>query len=243
MNVTIYPAIDLYEGKVVRLTKGDFAQKTVYSDFPEEMAEKWQKGGAKWIHVVDLEGAKTGILKNLKAVEAMRRKVKCWIQFGGGMRSLEAVEAAIAAGMDRVVIGTKALDGEFFRQALSRFGNRIAVGVDVKDGFVQTQGWLEASSVSLEDGIKMFNDNGVETLIYTDIQRDGMLQGPNLEKLGEVLRLSRSRIILSGGIGSIGDIEKASSINAANLDGIIVGKALYENKFTLEQALKAAGGK
>ncbi len=241
--MTIYPAIDLCEGKAVRLTKGDFAQKTVYSDFPEQIAEAFESAGASWIHVVDLEGAKTGVFKNLKSVAAIRKKVKCKIQFGGGVRSLEAIEAALQAGASRVVLGTKALDGDFFKKALEKRGPQIAVGMDVRDNKVQTQGWLQGSDVNMEDAVKMFNENSVETLIYTDIQRDGMLRGPNFDRLRDLLGMSRSRIILSGGIGEISDIRQTGEIRASNFEGVIVGKALYEKKFTLQDALKAVAAK
>lgn len=237
--MTIYPAIDLCEGKAVRLTKGDFTQKTVYSDFPEQIAEAFEEAGASWIHIVDLEGAKTGVFKNLKSVEAIHKKVKCKIQFGGGVRSLEAIEAALASGASRVVLGTKALDGDFFKKALKKHGPQIAVGIDVRDNKVQTQGWLQGSDVALEDAVKMFNESSVETLIYTDIQRDGMLNGPNFERLRDLLGMSRSRIILSGGIGEISDIRQTGEIRASNFEGVIVGKAIYEKKFTLQDALKA----
>lgn len=239
--MNIYPAIDLYEGQVVRLTKGDFAQKKVYSDNPAETARKFAADGAAWIHMVDLEGAKTGSLKNLPSLKAVRASVSCRLQFGGGMRSLEAIDQAFAAGADRVVLGTKALDGAFFPDVLKRYRSKIAVGIDIKDNQVQTQGWLQASSVSLEDSLKIFNDQGVETLIYTDIQKDGMLQGPNFERLEFILAHSKARIILSGGVGSLADIEKCARIKTPNFEGVIAGKALYEKTMLLADAVRAAG--
>ena len=238
----IYPAIDLYEGKVVRLTRGDFDQKKIYSDFPGDIARHWANDGASWIHIVDLEGAKTGVLKNLKSLKAIRDAVKCRLQFGGGMRSIEAIEQAFQAGADRVVLGTKALDADFFKTILKCFTSKIAVGIDIKDNQVQTQGWLKASSLSLEDALKLFNDHGVETLIYTDIQKDGMLEGPNFERLDFILAHSKAGIILSGGVGDLLDIEKCSRLTARNFDGAIVGKALYEKTMTLKDALQTAEG-
>ncbi len=239
--MNIYPAIDLYEGQVVRLTKGDFAQKTVYSSDPAGTARQWEKAGAQWIHIVDLEGAKTGVLKNIGSLESIRQAVKCRIQFGGGMRSIEAIDHAISAGADRVVLGTKALDPEFFTAVLKRYGSRIAVGIDIKNNQVQTQGWLEESSVSLEQALELFNKQGVETLIYTDIQKDGMLQGPNFERLEFILKHSKSRIILSGGVGNLGDIERCADIKASNFEGVIAGKALYEKTMDLKEAVAKAG--
>ena len=226
--MNLYPAIDLYEGQVVRLTKGDFAQKTVYSDDPASIAQQWEKAGTAWIHIVDLEGAKTGILKNLNSIKAIRNKVKCRLQFGGGMRSVEAIEQALAAGADRVVVGTKALDPVFFKKILKQFASRIAVGIDVKNDIVQTQGWLASSGLTLTKALEIFNGEGVETLIFTDISKDGMLQGPNFEKLESVLQNSKARVILSGGISSIEDIRKCTRIKAKNFEGTIIGKALYE---------------
>ncbi len=239
--MNIYPAIDLYEGQVVRLTKGDFAQKTVYSDSPAGIAKQWESQGAAWIHIVDLEGAKTGVLKNIPSLAAIRKAVKCRLQFGGGMRSMEAIEQALGAGADRVVLGTKALEPAFFESVLKRFGGKIAVGIDIRDNQVQTQGWLTASQVSLEESLKIFDRHGVETLIYTDISKDGMLQGPNFERLGFVLKNSHARIILSGGVGNITDIERCAAITDKNFEGAIVGKALYEKTMDLKQAITKAG--
>lgn len=240
MKMNLYPAIDLYEGQVVRLTKGDFAQKTVYSNDPASKAAEFENAGTPWIHMVDLEGAKTGILKNLKSLAAVRAKVKCKLQFGGGMRSVEAIKQALSAGADRIVVGTKALDPIFFKKILGQFGAKIAVGIDVKDDIVQTQGWLESSGLTLAKALEIFNEEGVETLIFTDISKDGMLQGPNFEKLDWVLKHSKSRVILSGGISTLEDIKKCSQIKAKNFEGPIIGKALYEKQFTLEQAVEIA---
>lgn len=238
--MNLYPAIDLYEGQVVRLTKGDFAQKTVYSNDPGSKASEFEKAGTHWIHIVDLEGAKTGVLKNLKSLETIRAKVKCKLQFGGGMRSVEAIEAALKAGADRVVVGTKALDAAFFSKTLTQFGPKIAVGIDVKDDIVQTKGWVESSGLTLAKALEIFNAEGVETLIFTDISKDGMLQGPNFDKLDWVMARSKSRVILSGGISTLDDIKRCAAIKEKNFEGPIIGKALYEKQFTLEQAVAIA---
>jgi phosphoribosylformimino-5-aminoimidazole carboxamide ribotide isomerase len=238
--MNLYPAIDLYEGQVVRLEKGDFTKLTVYSSQPSEIALQWLKGGATWLHVVDLEGAKTGVIKNLISLTKIRKAVKCHIEFGGGIRTLSDIDKVLAIGVDRVILGTKALDGSFFEQAIARFGSKLAVGLDVRDGFVQTQGWLEQAQATLEGSLKYFNDFPLETIIYTDIKKDGMLAGPNFEQLEKVLCWSKSRIILSGGIATLEDIKRCREIKAKNFEGPIIGKALYEKKFSLEDAVKIA---
>ncbi len=236
--MNLYPAIDMYEGKVVRLVRGDFQNLTVYSSNPAAQASEWENQGASWIHAVDLEGAKTGILKNLPSLLAIRKTVKCRLQFGGGLRSLEQIEQVLNAGIDRAVLGTKALDGHFFEKALQKFGSKLAVGLDVRDGIVQTQGWLEAGGADLKTALKRFNDFPLETIIYTDIQKDGMLKGPDFVGLAEVLKLSRAGIILSGGVSSLYDIIQCSRRSEKNFEGAIIGKALYEKKFQLKDALK-----
>ncbi len=234
----LYPAIDLFEGKVVRLLQGDYQKQTVYSDPPEETASNWEDQGAEWIHVVDLEGAKTGVLKNRECLQKIRRKVKCKIQFGGGIRTLDDAESILKAGIDRVVIGTKSLDRTFLGKGVEKFGKKIAVGLDTQAGTVRMQGWAQDSGLSLEDALRLLNEFCVGTVIYTDIQRDGMLQGPNWTGVKEVLAMTSARIILSGGISSLEDIEKACEIKAPNFEGVIMGKALYEKKFSLKDALE-----
>ncbi len=170
--MNLYPAIDLYDGKVVRLVRGDFQNLTVYSQDPASMAKEWAVQGAAWIHVVDLEGAKTGVLKNLPSLLAIRKAVQCRIQFGGGLRSLEQMEEVLGAGIDRIVLGTKALDETFFQTALQKFKSKIAVGLDTRNGVVQTQGWLESGGADLKAALQRFNDFPLETIIYTDIQKE-----------------------------------------------------------------------
>lgn len=237
--MNIYPAIDLYEGKVVRLSKGDFTKQTVYSDQPAAMATKWENQGAKWLHVVDLEGAKTGEIRNLGMVREIRKKVKCQIQFGGGVRSFSTIEMLLNEGINRVVIGTKALEENFLRQVVSRFGNQIAVGLDVRDGKIQTKGWVESTETTLEFMLKEFDTIQAGTLIYTDIQKDGMMQGPNFTQLSQVLEKTKASVILSGGVGSLSDLSRCSTVAQRNFEGVIIGKALYQEAFTLTAALKA----
>lgn len=239
--MNLYPAIDLYEGQVVRLQKGDYAKKTVYSDNPGAMAKDFETQGAKWLHLVDLEGAKLGQIKNWASLEIIRKNVTCKLEFGGGIRTLDDLKKLDALGINRMILGTKALEKTFLEKALAEFGSKIAVGLDIRNGLVQTQGWLEAEALTLENAVKFLNDLPVETLIYTDIQKDGMLQGPNFEKLEELLQLAKARIILSGGVARIEDIEQCSKIKNARFDGVIIGKALYEKRFTLKDAVKIAG--
>ena len=237
--MNLYPAIDLYDGKVVRLVRGDFQNLTVYSKTPVTIAKEWETQGAAWIHIVDLEGAKTGALKNLPSLLEIRKAVQCKIQFGGGLRSLEQMEEVAQAGIDRIVLGTKALDETFFQTALQKFKSKIAVGLDTRNGIVQTQGWLESGGANLKAALQRFNDFPLETIIYTDIQKDGMLKGPDFEGLTDVLKTSRAKIILSGGVSSLEDIEKCAKITAENFEGAIIGKALYEKRFSLTDAFAA----
>jgi phosphoribosylformimino-5-aminoimidazole carboxamide ribotide isomerase len=238
--MNLYPAIDLYQGKVVRLVRGDFQKETVYSTQPETIAREWQRQGAEWLHVVDLEGAKTGILQNKDTLLKIRKAVKCRIQFGGGLRNLDQIQSVLQEGIERVVLGTKSLDESFLKQVLEKYGRQIAVGLDVHNGFVQMEGWLKASQKTLVSALSFFKHFPIRTMIYTDIQKDGMLQGPDFSGLNEVLEATPARVILSGGIGGLMDIQKAAEIKKNNFEGVIIGKALYEKKFTLEQAVQIA---
>jgi phosphoribosylformimino-5-aminoimidazole carboxamide ribotide isomerase len=235
--MNIYPAIDLYEGKVVRLERGDFQKETVYSLNPEDIACEWENQGAQWIHVVDLEGAKTGVLKNRTAVSKIRKSVRCKIQFGGGLRTLETIREILQEGIERVVLGTKSLDKIFLKKALEKYGNPVAVGIDVRDKVVQMEGWARTSGLSLQTAIQFLNEFSLGTMIYTDIQRDGTLEGPNFAGLKEVLQGTPARVILSGGVGRLEDIQEAAGIAQENFEGVIVGKALYEKRFTLAEAI------
>ena len=234
----IYPAIDLYEGEVVRLTRGDYEQKKIYSKNPPAIALDWERQGAEWIHVVDLEGAKSGVLKNRTALSAIRKSVRCKLQFGGGLRTFEDIRQLLDEGIDRVVLGTKALDRDFFEKIIAKFAAKIAVSMDVRDGRVQTQGWLEEGKQTLDEAIANLNHFPLETLIYTDIERDGMLQGPNLSGLAEVLAWAKSRVILSGGISSLADVVACAKIPNKNFEGAIIGRALYDKKFSLKEAIR-----
>ncbi len=234
----IYPAIDLYQGKAVRLRGGSFEAVTVYSEQPEQMALAWKKAGARWIHVVDLEGAKSGRLVHGEMLRTIRSTVDCKIEFGGGVRTAEDIKALADLGVDRVVLGTRGLDKNFLPEALKKFGARIAVGLDTRQGKVQLEGWLKESGTTLAQALELLEPLAVATLIVTDIETDGMLSGPNFAQLESVLTQTRSRVILSGGISSLEDLRRAAALGQKNFEGVIIGKALYEKRFTLEEALK-----
>jgi phosphoribosylformimino-5-aminoimidazole carboxamide ribotide isomerase len=238
--MNIYPAIDIYQGKVVRLTQGDFNSCTVYSEDPAATARAWEQEGARWLHVVDLEGAKTGALTNEATLAALCRGVNAMVQFGGGLRTLQDIKKVLALGVSRVVLGTKALDAVFLKEAIAKFGKKIAVGLDIYRNQVRTAGWLHSGDVMLPEALELFDQIGVATLIYTDIEKDGVLQGPNWGKLSVVLTHTKSRVILSGGISEISDIEKCRAIEERNFDGVIIGKALYDKRFQLPEALRLA---
>lgn len=237
--MNLYPAIDLYEEKVIRLQKGDFGKMTVYSDRPSEIARLWEDAGAKWLHVVNLNGARDGKLENVAALKKIRASVNCRIQFGGGVRSLDDIRTLIQNGVERIILGSRALEPRFLESALETFPYRIAVGLDVMDGWVKTHGWITKSAVRLESALKQLSGYAVAALIVTDIQKDGMLQGPNFEMIKTCLALSRAPVILSGGISSLRDLKECASLNAPQFDGAIVGKALYERKFSLSDAFQA----
>lgn len=237
--MNLYPAIDLFQGKVVRLTQGDFNTCRVYSNDPVETAKAWEQEGAQWIHVVDLEGAKSGQLANGISLSAICRAVKARIEFGGGLRTFEDIQRVLNLGVSRAVIGTKALDQDFLAAMVEKFGDQLAVGLDVRRDHAKTGGWMRDGNITLQEALTLFNQIGVRTLIYTDIEKDGCLRGANWEKLSTVLASTKARVILSGGIGQLTDIEKCRNIKESNFEGVIVGKALYDKHFTLTEAFKA----
>ncbi|HOE69193.1 MAG TPA: 1-(5-phosphoribosyl)-5-[(5-phosphoribosylamino)methylideneamino]imidazole-4-carboxamide isomerase [Candidatus Omnitrophota bacterium] len=234
--MNLYPAIDLYQGKVVRLTQGDYNTCKVYSHDPAAIAKEWESAGARWIHVVDLEGAKTGVISNEASVSAICKAVKAQIEFGGGMRTADDIRKVLGLGVSRVILGTKALDPVFLDECVKTFGDKLAVGLDVRHGLVKTTGWTRDGNMTLEDVLALCDKANVHTVIYTDINRDGVLDGPNFTKLTDVLARTRARVILSGGVAQLTDIEKCGAITAGNFEGVIIGKALYEKKFTLAEA-------
>lgn len=241
--MNLYPAIDIYQGRVVRLQRGDYEKETVYSNHPEEFAKRWQDQGAEWLHIVDLEGAKAGRVVNLESIRKIRQNVSCRMELGGGVRTLEDIRLLTDHGVDRVILGTRGLDPVFLTSALAGYGERIAVGLDCRSGRVQLEGWLKESALTLTEALGMLREYKISTIIYTDISKDGMLAGPNFEQLEMVLNESRAQIILSGGVSSLEDIQRASEIEKDNFEGVIIGKALYENKFELQEAVNIVSRK
>jgi len=238
----LYPAIDLLNGQAVRLYQGDYARETVYNNDPVAQAKVFADAGARWIHVVDLDAARTGSPLNREVIAAICDAVNVPIQTGGGVRSEEAATALFDAGVTRVVLGTAALeDPELVRTLASR--HPVAVGLDARGREVAVRGWEEGSGRDLLDVARGFADAGVEALIVTEIGRDGTLEGPDLDGLGEVLEATELPVIASGGVGSLADLVALEALRSAGrrLSGAIVGRALYEGAFTLQDALHASG--
>ena len=236
----IIPAIDLIDGKAVRLQKGDYNKVTVYSDSPAEVAESFERDGAKMLHVVDLDGAKNGTTANFDTVKEIIRRTGLSVEIGGGVRDIERVKKYIDAGVDRVIIGTAAItDPDFLKEAVRLYGEKIVVGVDIKDGYVAIKGWLEISEVSCDDFCKTLCELGVKTVICTDISKDGMMSGTNLELYRDLNRRFGMNIIASGGVSSIDDVRALVDMN---IYGAILGKALYTGAVKLTDAVRAAEG-
>ena len=236
--MNIFPAIDLYERKAVRLFKGDYAEMTVYSDNPVEIARDFEAKGAKYIHIVDLEGAKNGDTPNFDTVKEIAQNTGLFCEIGGGIRSIDTVEKYLSAGLDRVILGTAAVnDEEFLRTAVNKYGDKIAVGVDIKDGFVAVKGWTEKSEYSCFDFCEKMREIGVKTLICTDISRDGAMRGANRQLYKELSEKFDMNITASGGVSTLYDIK---ALRGLNLYGAIIGKAYYIGAIDLKEALEAA---
>ena len=234
----IYPAIDLYEGKAVRLYKGDYAQMTVYSEDPPSVAEIFRECGATHMHIVDLEGAKSGTTPNFDTVLAIKERGGLFCEVGGGIRTMETVARYLDSGIDRVILGTAAVTEEgFVERAVERYGERIAVGIDIKDGYVAIKGWTEKSAYTAHDFSAKMQSIGVKTMICTDISRDGAMRGTNHELYEELMREFDMQIIASGGVSSIDDVKRLAE---AGLYGAIVGKAYYTGAIDLETACEVA---
>ena len=234
----IYPAIDLYEGKAVRLYKGDYAQMTVYSENPAEIALGFVKQGASCIHLVDLEGAKSGTTPNLETICAIKKASGLFCEVGGGIRSMSVVERYLDAGIDRVILGTAAVtDGEFLAQAVAKYGDKIAVGIDIRDGFVAIKGWTEKSEIDAFTFCEKMQTLGVKTLICTDISKDGAMQGANHALYRELSEKFDMQIIASGGVSSLEDVTELAKLN---IHGAIIGKAYYTRAVDLKYAIEVA---
>ena len=241
-GLTLYPAIDLKGGACVRLKRGAMDEATVYSDDPAAQARLWQDGGCRWLHVVDLDGAFAGRAVNAAAVRAILAAARVPVQLGGGIRDMAMVRAWLEAGVRRVVLGSAAVKTpELVREACRAFPGRIAVGIDARDGFVATEGWAETSSVPALDLARRFEDAGVAALIYTDIGRDGMLTGLNLDQTVALAEGVATPVIASGGVGSVTDLAalREAARRASRIEGVIVGRALYDGRLTLAEAMAA----
>ena len=236
--MNIIPAIDLIGGKAVRLVKGDYDKVTVYSDDPAAVAESFERAGAKYLHVVDLDGAKDGTTANFETIKKIIERTDLSVEVGGGIRTLERVRQYIDVGVDRVIIGTAAVtDPDFLREVVKLYGEKIVVGVDIKDGFVAIKGWLEISELSCKEFCKKLEALGVKTIICTDISKDGMMSGTNRELYRELYDEFELNIIASGGVSSMEDIAVLSNMG---LFGAIVGKAIYTGAIELSEAIKLA---
>ena len=234
----IFPAIDLYDKKAVRLFKGDYAQMTIYSENPIEVARDFEEKGAKYIHMVDLEGAKNGTTPNLDIVKDIANNTGLFVEIGGGIRSMETVKAYLDSGASRVILGTSAVtDESFLKEAVNTYGEKIAVGADVKDGYIAIKGWIEKSQYSLDEFLSKMEKIGVKTIICTDISKDGAMNGTNLELYRELNEKYSLDIIASGGVSTIDDV---CALRKMNMYGAIIGKAYYTGAIDLREAIEVA---
>lgn len=231
----LYPAIDIIGGQCVRLTQGDYTQKTTFSEDPLAVALRWQEEGGEFLHLVDLDGAKEGTMPNLETVCKIAESLSIPVEIGGGIRDMRAVRAYLERGVRRVILGTAAIEHpDFVKEAVAAWGDRIVVGIDAKDGMVAVKGWQEVSSVSALQLAKEMERIGVSTLIYTDIATDGMLQGPNLSAMREMADAVSMDVVASGGVASVDDIRR---LKTTGVEGVIVGKALYIGAVNLQEAV------
>ena len=240
----VFPAIDMRQGKCVRLLQGRADQETVYFQDPVAVAHRWEAGGAAWLHLVDLDGAMSDGSGNRAIAKRIFGALRIPVQFGGGVRSMEDVEEILEAGAARVVVGTAAVQHpEFLAEVVQRFGERIVVGIDARDGRVATHGWNQIGSLEAVTFAQALVRSGVQRVVYTDISKDGMLVGPNLEATKRLSVESQLKVIASGGVASLDDLRALSGLEATGVEGAIVGKALYERRFTLKEAIEAGSGK
>jgi phosphoribosylformimino-5-aminoimidazole carboxamide ribotide isomerase len=239
----LYPAIDIMDGQAVRLVEGRFEDATTYHDDPLEAARSWVEAGARFLHVVDLDGARSGEPKSLDHLRAIVTETGIPVQYGGGLRTVEAVREAIRCGAERAIVGTAAFrDVDFLDDIVAAFGPRIVVAVDVRDGMIATEGWTQTTQLPAAEAIKRLTGRGVRSFIYTDVTRDGMLTGPDLDAVKDIARAVRGRFIYSGGIGSLEHLRALAKLRQVNLAGVIAGKSLYEKKFTVAEGQAALDG-
>ena len=235
----IFPAIDIKDKKCVRLVKGDFDKKTEYQTSPIDQAEKYKHHGFKNLHIVDLDGALTGETVNLDIIQKIVSKFYLKIEIGGGVRNFESIQKYTDAGVEKVILGSAAIkDKNFLKESCKKFPNKIALGLDAKDGYLSVSGWKDISNQLTLDFLKEVNDYGASRLIYTDINRDGTKQSPNFEETAKVADTSKCPVIISGGVSSIDDIKKAKKLNNKNIEGIIIGKAIYDGDIKLDELAK-----
>ena len=235
----IFPAIDIKDKKCVRLVKGDFNKKTEYKISPVEQAQKYEEHGFKNLHIVDLDGALTGDPINLDIIQEIVKKFDIKIEVGGGVRSIDSIKQYTDAGVEKVILGSAAIkDKNFLKKACETFPNKIALGLDAKDGYLSVFGWKENSNLLTLDFLKEVNNFDISRIIYTDISRDGMKQSPNFEETSKVADNSNCPVIISGGVSSIDDIKKAKELNNKNFEGIIVGKAIYDGDINLDELVR-----
>ncbi|KFF55357.1 1-(5-phosphoribosyl)-5-[(5-phosphoribosylamino)methylideneamino] imidazole-4-carboxamide isomerase [Bacillus subtilis] len=236
---TLYPAIDMRNGKCVRLVQGDYNKETIYGDSPYDMAALFAREGAEWIHLVDLDGAKEGKRVNDRHVIEIAQKLNLKVEIGGGIRSENDVYEYLSAGVDRVILGSSAVSNPpFVKKMLKEYGEKIAIGLDARNGFVSTEGWLETSTLKAAELGKELANEGAEVFIFTDIATDGMLSGPNVQSTVELAKETGKSVIASGGVSSVADLEALARYQADGVSGAIIGKALYTNQFTLSEALE-----
>jgi phosphoribosylformimino-5-aminoimidazole carboxamide ribotide isomerase len=241
VKFVVYPAVDISEGRCVRLLQGEFGTETVYSDDPVEVALGLAAAGARWLHIVDLDGAKTGISANRDLVLEVVKRATCPVQAGGGLRSLNDVEDVLAAGANRAVLGTIALeDPDEMARACKRYGERIAVSLDARSGELATHGWTVGSGVPVDEAVKAFEAAGVSLFVYTDVSRDGAMTGPDVEGLQRVTELTEKPVVASGGVATLEDVRTLARLRNEGVGGVIVGRALYERKFSVGEANLAA---
>jgi phosphoribosylformimino-5-aminoimidazole carboxamide ribotide isomerase len=242
MSFTIYPAIDMRGGKCVRLLQGDYDKETVYGDSPFDMAKQFADSGATWIHMVDLDGAKDGQRVNDRFVLQAARELTVKVQIGGGIRTEKDIVHYLEGGIERVILGSVAVSNpDFALEMIRKYGKQIAIGIDAKDGYVATHGWLNTSEMKAVDLGKRFADAGAETFIFTDIATDGMLSGPNVDAVTLMAEATGKEVIASGGVSELADLRKLKSLVGKGVRGAIVGKAIYEGRFTVKEALAEVG--
>ena len=235
----IFPAIDIKDKKCVRLVRGDFNNKTIYKNSPLDQASSYKDYGFKNLHIVDLDGALTGETVNIGIIKEIVKKLSLKVEIGGGIRNFESIHKYTDAGVEKAILGSAAIkDKNFLKEACKKFPNKIALGLDAKDGYLSVSGWKENSNQLTLDYLKEVNDYGTSRLIYTDINRDGMKQSPNFEETAKIANTSNCPVIISGGVSSIDDIKKAKELNNSNIEGIIVGKAIYDGDIKLDELVK-----